>query len=141
VSRAHHGVHFLDKLPEFRRHVSEVLRQSLLERSQRLGGKAGSDLKNGRRVEHGYRPFPQWMGCLSFLCLSACTRLFSQPSRVLIQKPQRMGISYQDVSLSSANGTRLQGWFFPAQTRPIKGTVVQVHGNAENISTHFGSLA
>jgi len=32
----------------------------LLERSQRLGGKAGSDIKNGHLVEHGYHVFPQW---------------------------------------------------------------------------------
>ena len=32
----------------------------LIERSRRLGGKAGSDLKNGRLVEHGYHVFPQW---------------------------------------------------------------------------------
>jgi protoporphyrinogen oxidase len=32
----------------------------LLERSRRLGGKAGSDIKNGRLVEHGYHVFPQW---------------------------------------------------------------------------------
>ena len=32
----------------------------LLERSKRLGGKAGSDIKNGRRVEHGYHVFPKW---------------------------------------------------------------------------------
>jgi len=35
-------------------------RVTLLERSARLGGKAGSDLKNGRLVEHGYHVFPQW---------------------------------------------------------------------------------
>lgn len=35
-------------------------RVTLLERSERLGGKAGSDLKNGRLVEHGYHVFPQW---------------------------------------------------------------------------------
>ena len=33
---------------------------TLLERSKRLGGKAGSDIKNGRLVEHGYHVFPQW---------------------------------------------------------------------------------
>jgi zeta-carotene desaturase len=32
----------------------------LLERSKRLGGKAGSDVKNGRLVEHGYHVFPKW---------------------------------------------------------------------------------
>jgi uncharacterized protein with NAD-binding domain and iron-sulfur cluster len=35
-------------------------RVTLLERSKRLGGKAGSDPKNGRLVEHGYHVFPQW---------------------------------------------------------------------------------
>ena len=35
-------------------------RVTLLERSGRLGGKAGSDLKNGRLVDHGYHVFPQW---------------------------------------------------------------------------------
>src|ERR1044071_6300060 len=33
---------------------------TLLERSRRLGGKAGSDLRDGRLVEHGYHVFPQW---------------------------------------------------------------------------------
>jgi zeta-carotene desaturase len=35
-------------------------RVTLIERSKRLGGKAGSDIKNGRLVEHGYHVFPQW---------------------------------------------------------------------------------
>jgi protoporphyrinogen oxidase len=32
----------------------------LMERSKRLGGKAGSDIKNGRPMDHGYHVFPQW---------------------------------------------------------------------------------
>src|SRR5688572_9577463 len=35
-------------------------RVTLLERSERMGGKAGSDFKNGRQVEHGYHVFPKW---------------------------------------------------------------------------------
>src|SRR5688572_11396834 len=35
-------------------------RVTLLERSGRLGGKAGSDFRNGRMVEHGYHVFPKW---------------------------------------------------------------------------------
>ena len=35
-------------------------RVTLLERSGRLGGKAGSEIKNGRLVEHGYHVFPRW---------------------------------------------------------------------------------
>jgi zeta-carotene desaturase len=35
-------------------------RVTLLERSQRLGGKAGADRKHERLVEHGYHVFPQW---------------------------------------------------------------------------------
>jgi magnesium chelatase family protein len=36
VSRAHHGMRFLDELPEFRRHVLEVLRQPLEESLTRI---------------------------------------------------------------------------------------------------------
>jgi protoporphyrinogen oxidase len=35
-------------------------RVTILERSHRLGGKAGSDSKNGRLFEHGYHVFPRW---------------------------------------------------------------------------------
>jgi uncharacterized protein with NAD-binding domain and iron-sulfur cluster len=32
----------------------------LLEKTKRLGGKAGADVGNGRLVEHGYHVFPKW---------------------------------------------------------------------------------
>ncbi len=35
-------------------------RVTILERSERLGGKAGSDFRDGKRWEHGYHVFPKW---------------------------------------------------------------------------------
>ena len=35
-------------------------RVTLLEKSKRLGGKAGADIKEGRLLEHGYHVFPKW---------------------------------------------------------------------------------
>jgi uncharacterized protein len=44
------------------------------------------------------------------------------------------------VTFKTSDGLTLYGWFLPARG-PALGTVVQLHGNAENISTHFTSLA
>jgi fermentation-respiration switch protein FrsA (DUF1100 family) len=74
------------------------------------------------------------------LSLAACTHLVFQPLRSLVVDPQQLGLEYTEVDFTSADGTPLHGWFFPAQSSPIKGIFVQFHGNAENMSTHFRSL-
>jgi fermentation-respiration switch protein FrsA (DUF1100 family) len=79
-------------------------------------------------------------GCLALLILNGCSRVLFQPSRTLITSPERLGLNYDDIYFRSADGTMLHGWFIPALTQPVKGTFVQFHGNAENISTHFRSL-
>jgi len=80
------------------------------------------------------------LGCLVLLGFSSCMRLFYQPSRKHVLHPKQLGLVYQEVVFRSADGTQLHGWFFPAQTAESRGTLVQFHGNAENISTHFVSL-
>src|SRR5438128_400135 len=38
------------------------------------------------------------------------------------------------------DGLELYGWFLPAKGSPL-GTILHLHGNAENISTHFAGVA
>lgn len=70
----------------------------------------------------------------------SCSHVFYQPSPKHFVDPAQFKLKYEDIFFSSEDGTRLHGWFFPATTKKPKGTVVQFHGNAQNISTHFFSL-
>ncbi len=74
--------------------------------------------------------------------LPACTHLFYQPQRMGFYHPADFGFANEDVLFESSGGRKLNGWYFPpAGGAEEKGIIVQFHGNAENISTHFLSLA
>lgn len=72
--------------------------------------------------------------------VSGCTQTFFQPERALIQTPERAGLRYETVKLRAADGVELFAWFLPARGTP-QATVLFLHGNAENISTHFFNVA
>ncbi|MBF0315238.1 MAG: alpha/beta hydrolase [Oligoflexia bacterium] len=82
---------------------------------------------------------------LFILVLSSCTSVFYQPEKQQFYGPEKMGLSYYDVSfLSKDNQTKLHGWVFPAVVEKgerYKGLITHFHGNAQNISSHFISLA
>jgi dipeptidyl aminopeptidase/acylaminoacyl peptidase len=59
---------------------------------------------------------------------------------VLVQTPDRVGVRYEPVSLRAADGVDLVAWFMPASGK-AHATVLFLHGNAENISTHFLNVA
>lgn len=71
--------------------------------------------------------------------ISSCTHLFYQPSRALFLDPERLGLKEQNIDFESKDGTKLHGWFFKAKG-DVKGTVIQFHGNAQNITSHYYSL-
>lgn len=73
------------------------------------------------------------------LQLAGCSRLFFFPEHELRLNPDQVGLRYEDVDLVSADGVGLHGWFLPA-SREAAGTLVFLHGNAENISTHLGAV-
>jgi fermentation-respiration switch protein FrsA (DUF1100 family) len=80
--------------------------------------------------------------CAVSLFLSGCVQsMFYYPDRVRYETPDALGLRYESVQFTSADGTRLSGWFIPAVGRQnpkeAKGTVVHFHGNAQNMSSHW----
>jgi uncharacterized protein len=78
------------------------------------------------------------------LSCSACTQLFFQPHSNLIDTPAQHGMAYQVENFQAADATALNAWFLPATRKAeekAKATVLFLHGNAENISTHFRNVA
>lgn len=85
---------------------------------------------------------------LLLMSVSGCSRLLFYPSTVMVSTPANWQLAYEDVWLRSSDGTRLHGWWLPAQSpgeAPMlavaKGTIYFLHGNAENISTHIASVS
>jgi hypothetical protein len=73
---------------------------------------------------------------------TACTGLFLQPEPGLRWTPAAIGLAYQDVHFASDDGVALHGWLLPSPVaRGPAPTIVFLHGNAENISTHLGNVA
>jgi fermentation-respiration switch protein FrsA (DUF1100 family) len=75
--------------------------------------------------------------------LGACSHLFYHPSREAFSSPKRARLPVEEVAFSSTDGTPLSGWFFPAASPPpqdLAPTVIQFHGNAQNMTAHFASV-
>lgn len=66
---------------------------------------------------------------------------FYYPDREEYDAPDNAGMAYEHVFFNSADSTSLSGWFIPAlgvaQPREAKGTVVHLHGNAQNMTAHW----
>lgn len=70
------------------------------------------------------------------LCLAGCANgLFYYPDRRDYEAQVGYAIPHEDVWMTSRDGTRLHGWFLKAQGE-AKGTVVFLHGNAQNLTSH-----
>jgi len=77
---------------------------------------------------------------LGALVLAGCTGLFFQPMKPLVRTPDAAGLAWENLSLRAADGMPLTAWFLPATGGVPRGTILFLHGNAENISTHLGAV-
>ena len=81
-------------------------------------------------------------GLLFLGLLSACSHLAYQPTRFnYLLKPEQLDSIREVVTFKSTDGVELTGWYFKARHGKHKGSVVQFHGNGQNLTTHFMLLA
>ncbi len=78
------------------------------------------------------------------LLFSSCSRPFFLPMSEYVFDPNSVGIVSSNVEFKTEDGEVVTGWWLPAQvseslTAP-HGTILHLHGNAENISTHISSV-
>jgi len=72
--------------------------------------------------------------------LAGCMQVFFQPHRAKIITPDQLGLTHEEVRFRTSDGLELHGWLLPAEGEAA-GTVLFLHGNAENISTHILSVS
>ena len=78
---------------------------------------------------------------LFVLLISAtgCSSLFFYPQKAHFDNPALKSVSYEDVYFMTSDGLRLHGWYLKTKDKS-RGTILQLHGNAENISSHVNSV-
>jgi fermentation-respiration switch protein FrsA (DUF1100 family) len=76
---------------------------------------------------------------LFLLSLTGCSELLFYPEREVPITPANAHLAYRDVTLVTADGKKLNGWWLPAKEgMPVKGTVLHLHGNGGNMAWHLG---
>src|SRR5215212_8258149 len=76
------------------------------------------------------------LGCVAFVFgLRWLESLMTfRPERMSAQERKSPPQGAEIVSFSSADGTRLNGWFFESRLRPATATIVFFHGNGGNVA-------
>jgi pimeloyl-ACP methyl ester carboxylesterase len=75
-----------------------------------------------------------WLALL--LCLASCNHLFYAPTRVVYTTPTKLNKPFQELTVPVGKGDKLAVWRLFA-TEPRYGTILQFHGNGENMTSHF----
>jgi uncharacterized protein len=70
---------------------------------------------------------------------AGCTHAIFQPHKKHYLDPADHDVTYENVFFNSSNNIRLHGWWLPAEDNNAKATVLFLHGNAGNISTHIAN--
>ncbi len=75
---------------------------------------------------------------VALFAATGCSGLFFYPSREMQESPAVKLFPHRDIEFQASDGVALHGWFFPAADS--RGSILVLHGNAENLSTHVNSV-
>jgi hypothetical protein len=79
---------------------------------------------------------------ITVFVVTSCNHLFYHPHANIYLTPKKIDLEYLETTVPSSDGVQLQAWKIPAENPPKhKTAIIQFHGNAENRSTHFLSVA
>ncbi|MDH4262865.1 MAG: alpha/beta hydrolase [Spirochaetia bacterium] len=84
--------------------------------------------------------FISWLSFLFIIQYTGCSSFFYYPDKKIHYPPEEYNVIYRDFTVKSADRTNLHVRWFPANENNKKGYIVQFHGNAENLSSHYTSL-
>lgn len=76
---------------------------------------------------------------LCLLLTGGRASLIFHPSWAFVANPVHDRFPHQDICFTAEDGVSLHAWFFPASGE-ARGTVLVMHGNAENLSTHVNTV-
>jgi uncharacterized protein len=77
------------------------------------------------------------LASFSVLFLCSCSSFFYHPSSLKFVDKNRIPVPPQDIYFESKNGSKLHAWYFPSLSKPSKGIILHIHGNAQNLTSHF----
>jgi len=76
---------------------------------------------------------------LPLVFITACSSLFFYPQKAHRDNQRLRQTTYTDVYFPTSDGLLLHAWHLKGQTAK-QGTILFLHGNAENISTHINNV-
>ncbi len=76
---------------------------------------------------------------LAISLLIGCNSLIFQPEKKHYIEPEQINVEARNIYFKTSDGLKLHGWFLPAK-KQAQATVLFLHGNAQNISTHIASV-
>jgi fermentation-respiration switch protein FrsA (DUF1100 family) len=79
--------------------------------------------------------------CFLFIAtLTGCESLFFWPTKELVNSPKEFNFDYETLYFNTEDGVKLHSWLVPAAKTDKLGTIMFLHGNAQNLSYHIANL-